>query len=102
MIARLPRAAETHYQDLRGRLLQGITTFIIISGAVFWSIPTINAAENDKESRRPNVVLILADDKYEYRAHEAQNLRQNRENAVFSARYQIAGNCGEFRGIAGD
>ena len=54
------------------------------------------------EVERPNIVLIFADDKYEYRAHEAQNLRKNRENTVFSVRYQIAGNCSDFRGIAGD
>src|SRR6185312_12075742 len=62
MIARLLRAAEMYSQDLRGRLLQGITTFIIISGAIFWSTVATNAAGNAKKSRRPNIVLILADD----------------------------------------
>jgi hypothetical protein len=45
---------------------------------------------------------MLADDKYECPSDEAEKLRENRQNMVFSSQSQIAGNCGEFRGIAGD
>ncbi|HEV7221507.1 MAG TPA: hypothetical protein VGN42_02335 [Pirellulales bacterium] len=89
-------------QGLSAYLLHGITALIIFLGMAFRPVPTANADENGKNARRPNVVLIIADDKYEYRAHEAANLRENRQNTAFSAQSQIAGNCGEFRGIAGD
>jgi hypothetical protein len=102
MTARFPRATETQPQDLLGRLLHAITALILVAGAAFWSTPEILAEENGKELRRPNIVFILADDKYECPAYEAANLRDNRQNTAFSTQSQIAGNCREFRGIAGD
>jgi hypothetical protein len=102
MTARFPRATETQPQDLLGRLLHAITALILVAGAAFRPVPTANADENCKNARRPNVVLIIADDKYECPAYEAANLRDNRQNTAFSTQSQITGNCREFRGIAGD
>lgn len=52
-------------------------------------------------AKRPNVLVILADDKYESAGREAQNLRENRQNSRVFARFQIAGDRDKFRGITG-
>jgi hypothetical protein len=53
-------------------------------------------------AKRPNVLVILADDKYESAGHKAQNLRKNRQNAGLFASFQIARNHFKFRGITGN
>ena len=56
-----------HPENLPVRLLRGTAKLVVVWGAVFWSIASISAQENraqanDKEPRRPNIVLVLADD----------------------------------------
>jgi hypothetical protein len=56
----------------------------------------------EAEKARTNFLIVLADDKYESAEPKAQNLRENRQNAAFPAKSQIAGNYGKFRGITGN
>jgi hypothetical protein len=79
--------------------------FRCAAGFVFilaFGSPLAAGAAPPQAGSRPNIVVVLADDKYECAAHEAENLRQNRQITAFSAQSQIARNCGEFRGIAGN
>lgn len=47
-------------------------------------------------------LLVFAADKYESAGPKAEKLQENPQNARFFARIQIAGNCGNFRWIAGN
>ena len=101
-MARIHAAAVSRPQGLLGCLLHRVTTLIILLGTLFWSIVLQKTGLAADSVRRPNIVLILADDKYESSGKKAQNLRENRQNAGLFARFQIAGNYGEFRGITGN
>ena len=74
---------------------------LLTIAAILWSLAARDAAAADVPAR-PNVLVILADDKYESGEPRAQKRRKNRENWPFSAGFEIAGNCGKFRGIPGN
>lgn len=61
-MARIQAVAASHPQDLLEFLLHRITTLIIISGTAFWSILLQNTGFAADSARRPNIVIILADD----------------------------------------
>jgi hypothetical protein len=50
---------------------------------------SVSAAEKPTQAaaRKPNLIWIMADDKYESTGHKAQNLRENRQNAGLFARF---------------
>lgn len=62
----MPTSAHAANQPIRGlfrRLLQRITTLIIVGASLSHSICPVFAGNLGHESRRPNIVFILADDK---------------------------------------
>lgn len=106
MFARPEFAAFARRRGCRGRFFRAVVVPAYVALLVaYFSLGAFDAQSRvlGAEVRRPpNVVLILADDKYECPAHEAANLREHCQNTAFSWQSQIAGNRGEFRGIAGD
>ena len=61
-MAQIQAAAVSHPQNLLGNLLRRITTLILVSVDVFWSILLQNTGLGADSARSPNRVLILADD----------------------------------------
>lgn len=74
-------------------------SFFLASILPWLLAPGVRGAE---PPARPNVVIIFADDKYEPAEPRAQKRRKNREKWPFSAGFEIAENCGKFRGIPGN
>ena len=64
MFQRSPPTHDTHLQDLPGQLLHGIATLIIVCAGPLLSELLTSPVYSAEIARRPNVVLILADDKY--------------------------------------
>lgn len=58
-----PKSGFAGRQDSLGRLLRRIATLILVSGGAILSVSPENRAYPAENARRPNVVLILADDK---------------------------------------
>jgi hypothetical protein len=97
MIARLSPLAASPCKNQTRPLLPTTATMVFSALIALWA-----AAPNDKSlaadnPEKPNVVLVFADDKYESAGPKAEKLRENRQNARFFARIQIAGNYGKFR-----
>ena len=74
---------------------------LLTIAAILWSLAARDAAAADVPAR-PNVLVILADDKYEFVGLKAKNLREKRQNLGFSFKSRIAGNRGKFGGITGN
>jgi hypothetical protein len=65
MIARFRLAPASHPQNSRGHRLHAAATSFTIAAVAFWSIHALHAGEIKDDLRKPNVVLVVADDKYE-------------------------------------
>lgn len=65
MFARSQFAVGPHPRNSRGRRLHATALFFKICAVAFWSVQALDAGEVKDELRRPNIVLILAEDKYE-------------------------------------
>ena len=84
-MARIQAAAVWHPQGLLGCLPCRITTLIILLGTLFWSIVLQNTGFAADSAHRPNIVLILADDKYESTGPKLKKRAISRQNTEFPA-----------------
>ena len=64
MFPRTPLTSSTRPQDLPGYLLHRIATVIMVCAVQLSPITLIDAAFSAESARRPNIIVILADDKY--------------------------------------
>ncbi len=98
---RQPTVVSNSPSLLRG-LLRRTTTLIVISVLAAWPLSQTKAEYHGKESSVPNIVLILADDKYEYSEPSAHKPREPSIKPPFCRRFQITGDCGKLGRITGN
>jgi hypothetical protein len=64
MFPRSPLTNDTCAGDSRGRSPSGIAKLLIVAGPLMLFLLAARSGECADSARRPNVVLIFADDKY--------------------------------------
>jgi hypothetical protein len=102
MIRLRQAAVVSSSQNLLRRLSHRITTVIIVSVLAAWPPSQTKAEYYGKESSAPNIVFILADDKYECPEPNAQKPREPSRKPPFSRGFQITGNRGKLGRITGN
>lgn len=68
-----------------GRIGPQFAALVLVSVAVCCSTALQSSARSAEPAGRPNIVFILADDKYESTGPKPKNLRENRQNTAFPA-----------------
>lgn len=86
---------------MRLRRMPACWLYGLLSAALFAG-PMDAADAAAPAKRRPNIVFIMADDKYDSGQPKVENTRKNRTKRPFFESFQITGNCGEFRQITGN
>jgi hypothetical protein len=84
---------------IRRQLLQKLVALIIVAANLSLDIFHVIAGNLEDNSCRPNVVLILADDKAERASNEASFLREGRCFQRKHPEFRSAADCGRFGAI---